>query len=313
MTLIPALVLAALMPQDNVQWMKSWPEALAEAKKSNRLALLVFFNKGVKNCQRFEAEALADPKVKEALSHYVCVMVDPEGSDDDNRLWQKHQMPSLPMSFIYDPDGRQLTSVSALLPKYYAEGLNAAGPAYFEKIVPAREALAKDPNQPDRLAMLGDAYARLNNPKESADWYAKAVAMCEGKGDKAGALKILGEQVKGYYETKWYAQARGAARKLIELDPSNGTRLCPLAAWVIGMADCEDRKWSDAIANLKSACEKYKDSEILDKMMFSLGAAYMYAKDKENALKVFDQIVEKFPDSESANLAKIQADKLRAK
>ena len=45
--------------------------------------------------------------------------------------------------------------------------------------------------------------------------------------------------------------------------------------------------------------------------MFTLGAGYMYSGDKENAIAVFDEISKKFPNSDTANIAKIQADKLR--
>ena len=77
------------------------------------------------------------------------------------------------------------------------------------------------------------------------------------------------------------------------------------------MADCAEGKWQDAIRGMTAACDKYKDSDILDKMIFTLGSAYMYAKDNANAIATFEKLVEKFPDSESAEIARIQLDKLK--
>ena len=64
---------------------------------------------------------------------------------------------------------------------------------------------------------------------------------------------------------------------------------------------------------MKPACERYKDSPLMDKMLFTLGAGYMYSGDTQSAIATFDEISKRFPTSETANIAKIQADKLRSK
>jgi len=260
---------------------------------------------------RFESEALADGRVQAALKKYVCVKVDYDGSDDDNRLWQQHKQPNVPSTLIFEPDGKLLATITALKTQYYAEGLEAAWPAYYDKIVPARQALAKDASKIEPLVLLAEAFALLNNKDDSAAYYAKAVAAYEAKGDAKGALDLVVAQVKSYYDLKWYAPARPACRKLLELDPADKTGQGAIAAWVLGMADCGDRKWDDAISVLKAACEKYKGCAILDKMLFSLGSAYMYAKQKDKAIATFEEIVAKFPDSETAGIAQTQLAKLK--
>src|SRR5581483_8710762 len=116
--LILALGLS-LTPQD-IKWKKNWSEALKEAKASKKLAVLVFFNKGLKDCQRFEADTLPNPAVVSALQQHVCAMIDPDGTDEDNALWQKHGQVRPPMTYVYDPDGKLLTSISALKADIYA-------------------------------------------------------------------------------------------------------------------------------------------------------------------------------------------------
>lgn len=303
-------VLLSLTPRD-IKWKASWPEALKEAKASKKLAVLVFFNKGLKDCQRFEADTLSDASVISALQAHVCAKIDPDGTDEENKLWQDHGMDRPPMTYIYDPDGKMLTSVKSLNAKVYAGAVASAGPAYFQKIVPARESLAKDPNQPEKLVMLGEAYQKLDNKTESANAYNKAVDVLAKKGDKSGALKILENQLNTYYESKWYVPAKEACKKVAELDPTDGSKLGAKAAWILGMAACDEKKFRDAITVLQPACERFKDSPILDKMMFTLGSGYMYSGDKQGAVAVFDEICKKFPDSETANIARIQADKLR--
>ena len=312
MSVIAAVLLAAATGSaQEVSWKPRWADALQEAKTSRKLAVLVFTNKSLKDAVRFEAETLTDANVVAALQKYVCAKVDPDGSDDDNRLWQDHGMPRPPMSYVYDPDGKQLVAINSLNAKNYLAILNSAGPAYFDKIVPAREALAKDPSQPDRLVSLAEAYAKLDNAAQAAVYFDKAVTVASQKGDSAGALKVLEQQLASFYQAKWYAEARGCCKKLAELDPTNQTKLRPLAAWILGMADCKEGKWADAISGMTDACERYKDAPNLDQMLFTLGSAYMYAKDKDNALAVFDRIMKSFPDSETARIAQIQAEKLR--
>jgi tetratricopeptide (TPR) repeat protein len=308
-----ALIIAvalSLSPRD-IKWKTSWSEALKEAKASKKLAVLVFFNKGLKDCQRFEADTLSDASVISALQSHVCAKIDPDGTDEENKLWQDHGMDRPPMTYIYDPEGKMLTAVKSLNAKVYAGAVASAGPAYFQKIVPAREALAKDPNQPEKLAMLGEAYQKLDNKTESAKAYNQAVDVLAKKGDKAGAMKILKGQLDAYYEAKWYVPAKEACKKVAELDPSNGEKYTDKAAWILGMAACDEKKFRDAITILQPACERFKDSPILDKMMFTMASGYMYSGDKQGAIAVFDEIIKKFPGSDTANISQIQADKLR--
>src|SRR6185436_12319360 len=109
LTLVLALSLA---PQD-VKWKTNWPETLKEAKASKKLAVLIFFNKGLKDCQRFEADTLPNPSVISALQQHVCAKIDPDGTDEDNALWQKHGQERPPMTYVYDPEGKLLTTISA--------------------------------------------------------------------------------------------------------------------------------------------------------------------------------------------------------
>jgi tetratricopeptide (TPR) repeat protein len=307
---LAALLALALTPQE-IKWKTNWPEALKEAKASKKLAILVFFNKGIKDCQRFEAETLPNAAVISALQQHICARIDPDGTDEENALWQKHGQERPPMTYVYDPDGKLLTTVSALKPEYYAGAIAQAGPAYFNKILPAREALARDPNQADKLAMLGEAYEKLNNPVESQKAYAAGVEALVKKGDKAGALKMLDAQLASYYDLKWYVPARAACLKVADLDPADSTKLGAKAAWIIGMADCKESKWANAITGMKAACARFKDAPNMDQMLFTLGSAYMYARDNENAIAVYEEIVKKYPNSETRNIAQLQIDKLR--
>jgi len=308
--LVAVLAWSSLLPQE-IKWKTNWPEALKEAKASKKLAILVFFNKGLKDCQKFEAETLPNPAVVSALQQHVCVKIDPEGTDEENALWQKFGQARPPMTYICDPDGKLLTSVSALKAEYFAGPIASAGAAYFNKILPAREALARNPDQADKLVLLGEAYEKLNNPEESAAAYNKAVDVLVKKGDKAGALKLIEGQLNAYYDAKWYVPARASCQKVADLDPADTSKLGAKAAWIIGMADCKEAKWQNAITGMKAACDRYKDAPNMDQMLFTLVSAYMYARDRENAIAVFEEIVKKYPNSETRNIAQIQIDKLR--
>ncbi|MBV8882300.1 MAG: tetratricopeptide repeat protein [Planctomycetaceae bacterium] len=309
--IILAAVLALSLTPQEIKWKTNWNEALKEAKATKKLAILVFFNKGLKDCQKFEAETLPNPAVVSALQQHICVKIDPEGTDEENALWQKFGQARPPMTYVCDPDGKLLTTVSALKAEFFAGPIASAGSAYFNKIQPAREALAKNPDQADKLVLLGEAYEKLNNPEESAAAYNKAVDVLIKKGDKAGALKLIEAQLASYYDAKWYVPARASCQKVAEIDPADGSKLGAKAAWIIGMADCKEGKFPHAVTVMKAACDRFKDAPNMDQMLFTLGSAYMYSRDKENAIAVFEEIVKKYPNSETKNIAQLQIDKLR--
>src|SRR5882672_12527 len=305
-----AVLALCLTPQD-IKWKASWAEAQKDAKASKKLAILIFVNIGLKDSVKFEAETLPTASVVSALQAHVCAKIDPDVKDEDNALWQKLGQARPPMTYVFDPEGKLLTTVSALKADYYAGAIASAGPAYFNKIAPAREALARDPNQPDKLVMLGEAYEKLNNPEESSASYTKAIDHLVKKGDKAGALKIIENQLKSYYDMKWYVPARSSCMKVAELDPADSGKLGAQAAWIIGMADCKEAKWQNAITGMRAACDRFKDAPNMDQMLFTLGSAYMYARDNANAIAIYEEIVKKYPNSETRNIAQIQIDKLR--
>jgi tetratricopeptide (TPR) repeat protein len=238
-------------------------------------------------------------------------MVDPEGTDDENRLWQEHGQPMPPVMIVFDADGKKLTQITALNPKYLAPQLGGIPGAYFDKVVPARAKLATDPAHTDSLVALGEAFVVLNQPKESAKRYAEAVASLTSKGDNAGALKILVKQLDLYFEEKWYQASRECCAKIAELDPKNESKARPRAAWVSGMGAIQDRRFDDAIIELKSAVDAYKDCGFVEQIMFSLGAAYKEKKDYDNALVWWDTIVMKHPETETAKTAETVAARLR--
>ncbi len=303
-------LLSLLLAPQEIKYRTNWNEALKEAKASKKLVILMFVNKNLKDSVRFETETLTNASVVSALQQHICIKIDPEGTDEENALWQKFGQARPPMSYVCDPDGKLLTPVSALKAEYFAAPIASAGSAYFNKIQPAREALARDPNQADKLVMMGEAYEKLNNPDESAAAYNKAVDVLIKKGDKAGALKLIEGQLKSYYDAKWYVQARASCMKVSELDPADSSKLGAQAAWIIGMADCKEAKWQNAITGMRAACDKYKDAPNMDQMLFTLGSAYMYARDNANAIAIFEEIVKKYPNSETKNIAQIQIDKL---
>ena len=312
---VAILFLPLLAPQETAKetaWKSDLKATVKEAAASKKLVVLVFQSKDRKNCLRFQNETLADANVMAALGKYLCVRINPEGTDDENRLWQDYKMPTPPMTFVLEPDGKQLCAVTALNPKVYGPMLHDIVPAYFEKIVPSREALAKDANQPGPHRALGEAYMTLDNSTDSAKHFGAAADLMAGKGEKAMALELLSKQIDIYKEKMWYSPARGCCSRIADLDPDNKSGKRPMAAWVLGMASCNEGRWGEAIDGLKEACVKYKDSDLLPKMMFTLGSAHMYAKDIDAAITVFETIVKNYEGTETADIARVQAEKLRA-
>ena len=313
MRVAAVLLIVVLAPRQEIAWKSDFKAALKEAAASKKLVALLFQTPDRKDCLKFQNETLSDAGVTAALGKYICVRVNPLGTDDDNRLWQEHGSPMPPMTIIFEPDGKKLTPVAAFTAKSYGPMMGAIVPTYFERIVPAREAIARDATQPVPHKELGEAYMVLDNSRDSARHYATAAELMLNKGDKTGALALSVDQLEKYYDKKWFVPARACCSRIADLDPDNKTGKRPLAAWVLGMASCDEHRWGEAIGGLKEACEKYKDSDLLPKMKFSLASAYMYAGNIDEAIAAFDEIVAKFDGTETADIANIQSQKLKAK
>ena len=313
MRLAAFLILAPLLARQDVAWKTDFKAAIKEAAASKKLVALVYTTKDRKNCLRFQNETLPDPGVIAALGKYICVKVDPLGTDDENKLWQSHNSPMPPMTIIFEPDGKELSPVTALNPKVYGPMLAEIVPAYFDKIVPAREAIKTDPKQAAANKSLGEAYMVLDNSKDSAKHFQVAAESLVDFGKKPAAIELLLFQLDKYYEKKWYGPARACCSMLEDLDPDNATKKRALAAWVLGMASCAEGRWAEAVDGLKASCEKYKTDELHPKMMFSLASAYYGAKDLDNAITVYETIVKDYPNTETAELSQLQATKLREK
>jgi hypothetical protein len=69
---VPALSLAATeeLPPEPA-WQTDYAEAVELAKSEGKMLLVFFYNSG-KSCARFEAESLADAKVRKKLQNFVC-------------------------------------------------------------------------------------------------------------------------------------------------------------------------------------------------------------------------------------------------
>ena len=313
MRLAALLLLTPLIAPQEIAWKSDWKATLKEAATSKKLVVLVFQSKDRKACLRFEKETLGDPAVQAALAKYLCVRINPEGTDDENKLWQEQGSPMPPMTLIFEPEGKLLCSVTPLNPKVYGPMMQNIHPAYFEQILPARSALATNANDAAAHRTMGEAYLLMDLSTESSKYFAAAADLMSGNGDKAGALKMLCTQLDKYYEKKWYSPGRGCCSRIAELDPNNTSGKRPLAAWMLGMASCSERRWGEAIDGLKDACERYKDSDLLPKMMFSLASAYLGAKDFDNAITLYETIVKDFKekDPETVELSQTMATKTR--
>src|SRR5262245_25853635 len=105
MRLAVALFILPLFAPQEIAWKKDFKAVLKEAAASRKLVALVFQTKDRKACIRFQNETLADPGVQSALAKYLCVRIDPEGTDEENRLWQEQGSPMPPMTILFEPDG----------------------------------------------------------------------------------------------------------------------------------------------------------------------------------------------------------------
>jgi hypothetical protein len=148
----------------------SWPGRPPEARplKNCGPGLL---QQGPRGLPKFEAGQHRTRR-SSPLQQHVCAKIDQggRGTTPSAKLPAKRLAAD---DARHDPDGKLHVDLGAQ-GRHLRGHSRRAKPAYFDKILPAREALARDASQADKL-VTRRAYVKLNNDAEGGGSYGKAV------------------------------------------------------------------------------------------------------------------------------------------
>jgi len=123
----------------------------------------------------------------------------------------------------------------------------------------------------------------------------------EGKGASAG----MGNMYKVAYETFQKGDAEGARKKFEAfLKQYPNTELSGQAQFWIGETYYQKRDFEKAILEYEKAITKYPEGSKVPAALFKQALAFLELGDKTNARNLFKRVIERYPRSDQAEMAK---------
>jgi tol-pal system protein YbgF len=133
----------------------------------------------------------------------------------------------------------------------------------------------------------------------------KASSAQEVPSERKGGSAGMGNLYKAAYETLQKGNAEGARKKFEAfLKQYPNTELSGHAQFWIGETYFQKKDYEKAILEYEKAITKYPEGSKVPAALYKQGLAFLELGDKANARNLFRRVIERFPRSEQAELAK---------
>jgi tol-pal system protein YbgF len=161
----------------------------------------------------------------------------------------------------------------------------------------------------DRLKGLEEKMAELTlKLKEAEKIPSTKEVPPEGKGVSTGA----GDLYKDAYETFQKGNLEGARRKFEAfLKQYPNTELSDNAQFWIGETYYLKKDFDKAILAYENVIAKYPEGDKVPAALFKQALAFLELKDKTNARNLLKRVIEKYPHTEQAEMAKKRLDAIK--
>jgi thioredoxin-like negative regulator of GroEL len=177
--IVLALLPAALLGQQSIQWMTDYEMALERARIERKPVMLSFYTTWCYYCKVLDAKTYPDPEVIRLSGQCVCVKVN---SDRRRDLARQYRITGTPIVVFLSRDGLEKTRIIGYRP-----------PSAFT------EALRGMLEDRSRLNILSERYKRQSSDGEAAYFYADELMAA---GQFSDAEKVLAKMVKARVKTK---------------------------------------------------------------------------------------------------------------
>jgi thiol-disulfide isomerase/thioredoxin len=269
----------APLPPRSLKWESSLAAALEKAKASGKPVMIDFWAEWCGYCHLLDRTTYRDPSVIRRSAAFVSVKVNSEGSPDEVRIASRYLVNSLPTILFLSPGGRPFLRLSGYLPANRFLMALAEMTRRSAFVLDQEAILAREPNDPAALRTLGlHAFTQIT-------------LMAERDPDQRMSKQM-------------FEDAQDLLSRACRVDQGQAPAERKRVRSALGILHGYEGKFAEAEALLKEALALPADAENDARAYSGLGEIYMMQKKKDLAREAFRQVVEHYPQSDDAQLAK---------
>jgi tetratricopeptide (TPR) repeat protein len=308
---VPLLAALLLVQDPRMDWKKDYEAALKEAQKSSRFVVVHFGGPGCPPCKKMDEVTYANPRVIEHSNrNFVNVSV---FLDQANPLAEQFGIHSIPATFLVTSEGARVRKWEGYVgPEEYLKGLDGAVAAHkgMREIEPA---LRAEPESFELNRKLAGYLEDLGQARKAADALKKAAAKTAQPKVQADLLaRAISQLYDVEIDEALNDEILAVAAQLDKADADGalGRRGDALAARAQVAMNRE--KPAEAIKYFEEIVEKHPGSDKAPISLLWLGELYHHhQKDGAKAEKALKKILEKYPKSDVVEDAKAMLEHLK--
>jgi thiol-disulfide isomerase/thioredoxin len=253
---------AAAPAPASIRWEKNVDDALRKARHSGKPLIVDFWADWCSWCERLDETTYVDPWVVRKAQDFVPVKVNTEGSRRELEVAKRYQVSSLPTIVFLSPEGRQLGRIDGYQgPGHFPHTLDAAL-AVAKRVMAWEDALARNPDDPRALALLGAHLYEQMYVEDSRDLLRRAVAHdAEEPGDDRRRSRMLLAFLESL--SRNFPAAERLAKEALALDPTGEDE--PKLLFVLGRTYVSWGRNEDAVATMEIIVRQYPQSPVAQK------------------------------------------------
>ena len=215
---------------EGIRWRSSVKDALAEAGKAGRLAMVNFYDKDCTWCERMDNETLSKAEVVQACDRVVPVRVDVDQAPD---MAKQYRLEGVPSFVFLEASGAEAGRIEGFMPpEPFVQRLQEVVNEQ-DHVVALRKQISEKPDSNDAKADLARIYVRRRQgdmaaplvdslaalpkekaPKDMSELLLGTAISFGTRGDNDKALVYLDKVTKGYpgtEEAEWAGFFTGLA------------------------------------------------------------------------------------------------------
>jgi tetratricopeptide (TPR) repeat protein len=311
--MLAALALATA--QAPVDWKSSLAEGLAQARSEGRLLVVHFYFEGRPASRQMDEETLRHPEVLRVLGDgFVPVRID---SAREEELFRKvvGGRGGLATCVLDGTEDVILAAGGFQKPETLVELLKNARQGY-PSLKEARERSARDPENAARLYELGVLYESLGSSRRSEECFRGVLLAGEGRGDPArGDRKSTALAHERLARLQVMRGRNREAREHLDryraLDPDDRFAGRDRARLSEAYALAVERRLGESIELLEKLRKEAPRAAEMDQILVLEGWLWHESGQDAPALELLGSLLERFPRSGSAALARERIDHIK--